>query len=44
MSKKGNFSLRADAGDLLIKVNVKPHPYFKREGHDIITEKFITMT
>lgn len=44
MSKKGNFSLRGEPGDLLIKVNVKPHPYFKREGSDIITDKFITFT
>ena len=23
---------------------MKPHPYFKREGVDIITDKYITMT
>ena len=44
MSKKGNFSLKGEAGDLLIKVSVKPHPQFKREGADIITEKPITVT
>ena len=44
MSKKGNYSLRGDAGDLLIKVNVKAHPYFKREGSDILTEKSISLT
>lgn len=44
MSKKGNYSLRGDPGDLLIKVNVKPHPYFKRQGSDILTEKYITLT
>ena len=44
MSKKGNFSLRGEAGDLLIKVNVKPHPYFKRSGSDILTEKKITLS
>ena len=44
MSKKGNFSLKGEAGDLLIKVNVKPHPTFKREGSDIVTEKPITFT
>jgi len=44
MSKKGNYSLRGEAGDLLIKVNVKPHPYFKREGPDILTDKYITFT
>lgn len=30
MSKKGNFTLKGDAGDLLISVSVKEHPYFKR--------------
>jgi len=44
MSKKGNFSLKGEAGDLLIKVNVKPHPVFKREGADIVTEKPISLT
>ncbi len=44
LSKKGNFSLKGDNGDLLIKVNVRPHPYFKREGADIHTDKYITMT
>lgn len=44
MSKKGNFSLRGESGDLLIKVTVKPHPELKREGSDIISEKKITLT
>lgn len=26
MTKKGNFTLKGDPGDLLIKVNVRPHP------------------
>lgn len=42
MTKKGNFSLKGDSGDLLIQVTVKPHPQFKREGTDIISEKSIT--
>jgi DnaJ-class molecular chaperone len=44
MAKKGNFSLNGEAGDLLIKVAVTPHPYFKRQGSDIHSDKFITMT
>jgi DnaJ-class molecular chaperone len=44
MSKKGNFSLRGESGDLLIKVTVKPHPTFVRDGADIISEKQITFT
>ena len=44
MSKKGNFSLKGEPGDLLIKVDVKPHPLFQREGADIISEKPITFS
>lgn len=31
------------AGDLIVKVSVKPDPYFKREGYDIYTEAYITI-
>lgn len=44
LSKKGNFAVKGDNGDLLIQVQVRPHPYFKREGPDIFTDKYITMT
>lgn len=44
MSKKGNFSLKGEPGDLLIKVTVKEHPYFKRKGADIYVEKKVTLT
>lgn len=44
MSKKGNQTPKGDSGDLLIKVNVRPHPYLKREGFDIIAEKYISVT
>jgi molecular chaperone DnaJ len=44
MSKKGNASLNGDSGDLLIKINVKPHPKFKRNGADILSERKITVT
>ena len=44
MTKKGNQTTKGDAGDLLIKVVVRPHPYFKREGYDIITDKYISVT
>lgn len=44
MNKKGNQALSGDHGDLLIKIAVRPHPYFKREGFDIITDKYITVT
>lgn len=44
LSKKGNFYIRGEPGDLLIKLNIRPHPYFKRDGVDIHTDKFITFT
>jgi DnaJ-class molecular chaperone len=25
-------------GDLLVRIKIEPHPYFRREGHDIIVE------
>ena len=44
MSKKGNQATAGEPGDLLIKVAVRPHPFFKREGYDIISDKYISMT
>lgn len=44
MAKKGNWSKSGKQGDLLIKITVRDHNYFKRQGDDIITEKFITVT
>ena len=44
MSKKGNFSLKGESGDLLIKVTVKQHPYFTWEGADILSVKHITLS
>lgn len=45
MVKKGHQSVsKGEDGDLLIKVNVKPHPYFKRDGVNILTDKYVTIT
>ena len=44
VATKGNQSLSGIAGDLLIKVNVREHPFFKRKGSDIHTDKYITYT
>ena len=38
VSKKGNSGLGGPAGDLMITLKVKPHPYFKRDGSDIHTD------
>ena len=43
VSKKGNAGLGGPAGDLMIQVKVKPHPYFKRDGSDIHTELFLSI-
>ena len=44
MAGKGNFSPRGPNGDLMLKVQVRPHEYFKRDGNDITTNKFISVT
>lgn len=44
MSGKGNESPHGQAGDLMIKVNVKDHHYFKRDKFDIHTDKYITVS
>jgi len=44
VSKKGNFSTMGPPGDLLIKVLVKPHPFFKREGSDIFTDAYVSVS
>ena len=44
VTKKGHAGVGAPAGDLIIHVKVKPHGYFKREGSDIQTELFITLS
>lgn len=45
MAGKGNASaLGGQPGDLLLKVLVKPHEFFKRDGADIKVDKYITVT
>jgi molecular chaperone DnaJ len=44
MHKKGHFSPTGPSGDLMLKINVKPHPYFKRDGFDILTDAYISVT
>ena len=44
ISKKGNFSVNGPPGDLMIQIKVKPHPYFKRDGSDINTDLFLTVS
>jgi len=45
MTGKGNMGGdNAPSGDLIIRVTVKPDPYFKREGFDIYTDGYITIS
>ena len=43
VSRKGNAGMGGPAGDLMIKVKVKPHPYFKRDGSDIHTNLHLSI-
>ncbi len=36
MTGMGEAILKGTSGDLYIKINVGPHPVFKREGHDLV--------
>ena len=44
MNGKGNVSKQGPSGDLMIKVTVRDHPYFKRDKYDIHTDKYITVS
>ncbi len=44
VSNMGNESTTKIAGDLLVKLAVKPHKYFRREGRDIHTEKKVSIS
>lgn len=41
---QGNFSDAGSPGDLMIRIKVKDDPYFRREGSDIHTDRYITVT
>jgi DnaJ-class molecular chaperone len=43
VSKKGHHPAQGPAGDLLINIKVKPHPYFRREGSDIHTDLYVSV-
>lgn len=40
---KGTPGPRGEAGDALVEIKVKPHPHFRREGDDIVTDLPITI-
>ena len=44
ISKKGHFSTMGPPGDLMIKLTVKPHSYFKRDKQDILSDCIITVS
>lgn len=39
----GVSSPEAPPGDLIIKISVRPDPYFKREGFDVLTNAFVSI-
>lgn len=44
VSKKGNAGEGGPAGDLIVHVKVKPHAYFKREGANINSDCFVSIS
>lgn len=44
VSKKGHHMGAGVAGDLLINIKVKPHPYFRREGSDIYSDLYLSVS
>lgn len=45
MVGKGNHSTKGgQPGDLLLKVTIRPHPYFRRDACDIKSDKYISVT
>ena len=44
VAKKGNAGLGGAAGDLMIQVKVKPDPYFKRDGSDVHSELYVSIS
>ena len=43
LSKKGHYSAGGSMGDLMIKVSVKPHTYFRRDNYDILSDCHISL-
>jgi molecular chaperone DnaJ len=42
---KGNFNEMGEfPGDLIIKINLKVDPYFKRDNYDIFTKLYLTIS
>jgi molecular chaperone DnaJ len=44
VAKKGNCGDGGPNGDLLLQIQVKPHAYFKRDGANVLSDCFVTIT
>lgn len=45
MSGRGNVGdANGKAGDLIVKISVKPDPYFKRDGYDVVTNAYLSIS
>jgi molecular chaperone DnaJ len=44
VSKKGNHTTAGPPGDLIISVKVKPHQLFRRDGADIHSDLYISVS
>jgi molecular chaperone DnaJ len=44
VSKKGHSAAAGPPGDLLVTIRVKPDPYFRRDGSDIQTDLYLSVS
>lgn len=44
LAGKGNWSPRGDPGDLQIRIKIKPHSFYQRDGSDIIVTRHISLS
>ena len=46
VAKRGHASrtgANGEAGDLIVKLKIRPHPYFSKEGHNIVSDLNISL-
>lgn len=44
LAKEGNVGFGGPPGDLIVNIKVKPHAYFKRDGANILSDCFLSIS